>query len=161
MYVYGVLKCTNMLQCTFFWRHIAGLFQLWVQLFLQLFGFLLRAHLDPFGTRQRATYSLIHDLYRIGARLFCTVESHQNDLFLPSVPNDYTFFLPSKCFFKNCWDGILITLTSDRQPPDFDSVRTNSLGKPSSETVRRTCALEVEGPQISTGPLQCSRSLPV
>ena len=91
--------------------------------------------------------------------LFCTVESHQNDLFLPSVPNDYTFFLPSKCFFKNCWDGILITLTSDRQPPDFDSVRTNSLGKPSSETVRRTCALEVKGPQISTGPLAAMFSI--
>lgn len=109
-----------MLQCMLLWRSIVGLFQLWVQLVLQFFGFLLRAH-------------LVHGC----VSMTWSGESHENDLFLPSVPNIPFFFsfplqvrvlLQIKTIAEMAYSSLPIPNVSQTlsnrgssAPPDFDS----------------------------------------
>ena len=118
-----------MLQCMLLWRSIVGLFQLWVQLVLQLFGFLLRAHLVH-GCVSMTCMELLPDHSDLEKAMRC----HENDLFLPSVPFFFSFplqvrvLLQIKTIAEMAYSSLPIPNVSQTlsnrgssAPPDFDS----------------------------------------
>jgi hypothetical protein len=109
-----------MLQCMLLWRSIVGLFQLWVQLVLQLFGFLLRAHLAH-GCVSMTCMELLPDHSDLEKAVRMTFSCQVSQM-ITVFPCKYEYFFKSKPYLR--WHTHPYTfltfpkryLTLDRQP---------------------------------------------
>ena len=109
-----------MLQCMLLWRSIVGLFQLWVQLVLQLFGFLLRAHLAH-GCVSMTCMELLPDHSDLEKAMRMTFSCQVSQM-ITVFPCKYEYFFKSKPYLRwHTHPYPFLTfpkryLTLDRQP---------------------------------------------